>query len=112
MQDIYVFLSFLSMHNLIELIEYSNIYSNVLENFWQYYRDEQNDNITESESFKFKEKIAGKTRYDDNKKTCWNDSAIKCLDNFWIVLEMPLINCKINLILTISFLQLKIKKLK
>ena len=49
MQDIYVFLSFLSMHNLIELIEYSNIYSNVLENFWQYYRDEQNDNITESE---------------------------------------------------------------
>ena len=49
MQDIYVFLSFLSMYNLIELIEYSNIYSNVLKIFWQYYRDEQNDNITESE---------------------------------------------------------------
>ena len=27
---------------------------------WQYYRDDTNDNITESESFKYKIKITGK----------------------------------------------------
>ena len=35
---------------------------------WQYDRDDPNDNITESESFKFKTKITGKTPDADNKK--------------------------------------------
>ena len=43
------------------LIEYSNNYSKTSGSLWQYYRDEANDNITESESFKYKIKITGKT---------------------------------------------------
>ena len=42
------------------LIEYSNNYSKTSGSLWQYYRDEANDNITESESFKYKIKITGK----------------------------------------------------
>ena len=42
------------------LIEYSYNYSKTSGSLWQYYRDEPNDNITESESFKSKIKITGK----------------------------------------------------
>ena len=42
------------------LIEYSNNYSKTSGSLWQYYRDEANDNITESESFKYKIKITRK----------------------------------------------------
>ena len=43
------------------LIEYSDNYSKTSESFWQYYRDDPNDNIAQSESSKFKIKITGKT---------------------------------------------------
>ena len=43
------------------LIEYSDNYSKTSESLWQYYRDDPNDNITQSESFKYKFKITGKT---------------------------------------------------
>ena len=33
---------------------------------WQYYRDDPNDNIVQSELFKFKINIAGKTSVADN----------------------------------------------
>ena len=39
------------------LIEYSDNYSKTSGSLWQYYRDDPNDNITQSESFKFKIKI-------------------------------------------------------
>ena len=42
-----------------DLIEYSDNYSKTSGSLWQYYRDDPNDNITQSESFKFK--ITGKT---------------------------------------------------
>ena len=48
----------MSMYN---LIEYSNNYSKTSRRFWQYYWDDPNDNIIQSESFKFKIKITGKT---------------------------------------------------
>ena len=35
---------------------------------WQYYRDEPDDDLEDSESFKSKIKIIGKTPNDDNKK--------------------------------------------
>ena len=38
------------------LIEYSNNYSKTSRILWQYYRDDPNDNIIESESLKFKTK--------------------------------------------------------
>ena len=43
------------------LIEYSDNYSKTSGSLWQYYRDDPNDNITQSESFKYKFKITGKT---------------------------------------------------
>ena len=36
------------------LIDYSNNYLKISRSLWQYYRDNPNDNITESKSFKFK----------------------------------------------------------
>ena len=41
------------------LIEYSDNYSKTSGSLWQFYRDDPNDNITESESFKYKTKITG-----------------------------------------------------
>ena len=41
------------------LIEYSDNYAKTSGSFWQYYRDEPNDNLANSESFKFKVKITG-----------------------------------------------------
>ena len=49
------------------LIEYSNNYSKT-SSLWQYYRDDPNDNITESASFKYKVKITGKTPAAGNRK--------------------------------------------
>ena len=43
------------------LIEYSVIYLQTSGSLLQYYRDDLNDNITQSESFKCKIKITGKT---------------------------------------------------
>ena len=50
------------------LIEYSDNYSKTLGSLWQFYRDGQNDKITESESFKHKIKITGKVPADGNTK--------------------------------------------
>ena len=36
------------------LIEYSDNYSKTPRNLWQYHRDEPNDNLTDSQSFKSK----------------------------------------------------------
>ena len=43
------------------LIEYSDNYSKTFDILWQYYRNEPNDNLTDSESFKSKLKITGST---------------------------------------------------
>ena len=65
------------------LIEYSDNYAKTSGSLWQYYRDEPNDNLADSESFKIM-------------------VPLKYLSNFWRTLEMPLTNCKVNLILTWS----------
>ena len=69
---------------------------------WQYFRDEPDDNIEDSESFKSKIKITGKTPDDDNEKDVEIMVPLKYLSNFWRTLEMPLINCEVSLILTWS----------
>ena len=43
------------------LIEYSDNYLKTSGSLWQYYRDNLNDNIKRSQSFKYKIKITGKT---------------------------------------------------
>ena len=47
----------MSMYN---LIEYSDNYVKTSGSLWQYYRDEPNNNLADSESFKSKIKITGK----------------------------------------------------
>ena len=97
MQNILEFV--LPIHN---LIEYSNNCSKTSGNLWQYYRNDPNDNIVESESFKFKINIAGKTSAAGNTKDVKIAVPLKNLSNFWRTLEMLLVNYEINLILTWS----------
>ena len=84
------------------LIEYSDNYSKTCGSLWQYYRDDSNDNLADSESFTSKIKITGKTLAAGNEKDVEIMVPLKYLSNFWRALEMPLINCEINLILTWS----------
>ena len=69
---------------------------------WQYYREEPNDDLADSESFKSKIKITGKPHDDGNKKDVEIMVPLKYLSNFWRTLEMPLINCEVSLLLTWS----------
>ena len=48
------------------LIEYSDNYSKASGILWQYYKDDPDDNLTDSESFKSKVKITGKTPNNGN----------------------------------------------
>ena len=50
------------------LIEYSDNYAKISGSLWQYYRDEPNDNLADSESVKSKIKITGKTPAAGNEK--------------------------------------------
>ena len=50
------------------LIEYSDNYSKASGILWQYYKDDPNDNLPDSESFKSKVKIIGKTPAAGNTK--------------------------------------------
>ena len=79
------------------LIEYNN-YSKICGSLWQNDRDvPNNDNITNSQSFKFKTKITGKTPADSNTKNFEIVVPLKYLTNFWRTLEMLLINYESNL---------------
>ena len=85
------------------LIEYSDNYAKTSGRLWQYFRDEPDDNnIEDSKSFKSKIKITGKTPNNNNEKDVEIMVPLKYLSNFWRTLEMPLINCEVNLILTWS----------
>ena len=84
------------------LIEYSDNYAKTSGSLWQYFRDEPDDDIEDSESLKFKVKITGKTPNNNNEKDGEIMVPLKYLSNFWRTLEMPLINCEVNLILTWS----------
>ena len=81
---------------------------------WNYYRDEPSDPLSSnSESFKYKRSITGNTYnvgdgeegYDAN-KVCKNETEVviplKHLSNVWRSLNIPLINCEVELILTWS----------
>ena len=84
------------------LIEYSDNYAKTSGSLWQYYRDEANDNLAYSESFKSKIKITGKIPNNGNEKDVEIMVPLKYLSNFWRTLETPLINCEVSLCLTWS----------
>ena len=88
------------MHN---LIEYSDNYSDTSRSLWPFKRDEIEGNVdltvddnhipNNSSSFKYKSSFITNR----NVKTV---VSLKYLSNFWRSLEMPLINCKVELSLT------------
>ena len=93
------------------LIEYSDNYSKTSGSLWQYCKEipavNNAGNIVDfnganaTDSFNFKTKITGQT----NNNGIINVEImvpLKYLSNFWRTLEMPLINCEIELILTWS----------
>ena len=71
---------------------------------WNYYRDESNDLLsTNSESFKYKTSIVGKTPQNNDSLT--NAEVViplKYLSNLWRSLDIPFANCELELILTWS----------
>ena len=71
---------------------------------WNYYTDEPSNPLSSnSESFKYKTSIVGKTPEDNDSLT--NAKVViplKHLSNFWRSLNIPLINCEVELILTWS----------
>ena len=50
------------------LIEYNDNYPKTSGSLWQYYKDEPNDNLTDSESFKSKVKLTGNIPADGMQK--------------------------------------------
>ena len=94
------------------LIEYSDNYSKTSGSLWQYYKDipalDDNGNIVnfdgnnDSNSFKFKAKITGQTNDDGEINGVKIMVPLKYLSNFWRSLEIPLINCEMELILDCS----------
>ena len=93
------------------LIEYSDNYAKITGSLWQYSKDipARNDNNeivvfarnNLTDSFNFNVKFTGQTG-NNGTKDVEIMVPLKYLSNFWRTLEMPLINCEVNLILTWS----------
>ena len=64
------------------LIGYSDNKAKTSGSLWQYYRDEPNNNLENSESFKSKIKITGKTSDNGNEKDVEIIVPLKYLSNF------------------------------
>ena len=72
-----------------DLIEYSDNYSKKkMKGLLQFYKDDSNDNIKHSESFKYKIKITGKTPAAWKTKDIKIAVPLKFLSNFWRSLEI------------------------
>ena len=93
------------------LFEYSKNYRKTTVSLWNYYRDEPSstigaNNITESilnsESFEYKASFMenGVTHNNLIKNDVNIVVSLKHLNNFWRNLNIPLINCEVELILT------------
>ena len=91
------------------LMEYSDNYSKTSGSLCLFYRDEQalddDGNITDfvdnttNDSYKYKEQIIGQTG-DDTTDNVEIMIQLNYLNNFRRTMEMPLINCEINLRVT------------
>ena len=84
------------------LIEYSDNYSDSSGSLWSFKRDEVTNNAdvtndNNAPSFKYKASIIGNTEADGTKNGVKIAVPLKYLSNFWRSLEIPLINCKIEL---------------
>ena len=110
--------------SMCNLLEYSKSYRKTRGSLLNYYRDEPNDfpannynanPITNSESFKYKTSIIGKTltaNQENGENTGQGNTntkkileivvPLKHLSNFWRTLDIPLISCEVSLTLTWS----------
>ena len=87
------------------LLEYSDNYEESSGSLYQFKRDEPPENngdvnSTNSESFKYISKLLGDTTEDGHNRKLEDAKIVvplKYLGNFFRSLEMPLINCKIDL---------------
>ena len=94
------------------LIEYSDNYSKTSGSLWQYCKDipavNNAGNIVDftatntTDSFKFKTKITSQTNNDGEINGVEIMVPLKYLSNFWGTLQIPLINCEVELILNWS----------
>ena len=93
------------------LLEYSRNYRKITGSFWNYYRDKPNSgtdanninhSILNSESFDYKANFIedGVTQNNLTKNDVKIVVPLKHLSNFWRSLNIPLINCKIEVIFT------------
>ena len=95
---------------LYNLIEYSSSYSETTRSLWFYSKDEttnfKNDieNTDDFKSFEYKAKLLGNTAAQPAPNQAYRilknvaiALPLKYLNNFWRSLEMPLINCKVEL---------------
>ena len=93
------------------LLEYSKNYEKTTGSFWNYYRDEPNsdrdDNeinysIINSKYFDYKANFmeSGVTQNNLTKNNVKMVVSLKYLSNFWRSLNIPLINCEVELILS------------
>ena len=92
------------------LLEYSKDCKKTTGSLWNYYRDQPSNPLsTDSESFKYKTSITGNIynvdNDDDNYDTNRADKneaeiviPLKYLSNFWRSLNIPLINCEVEII--------------
>ena len=76
------------------LIEHNDNYSDTSGSFWDFKRDEIDNN---SPSFKYKADLIGNTEANGTKIVVEIAVPLKYLSNLWRSLEVPLINCKTEL---------------
>ena len=86
---------------IINLIEYSETYSDTSGSLWNFKRDEiERDvdlTIENAFSFKYEANFIGNTENNRIKNGVKVALPLRYLSNFWRSLEMPLINCKVEL---------------
>ena len=94
------------------LLEYSENYEKTSGSLFNYHRDEPSESgtgdgnnrisisIENSKSFDYKTKIVGSSAAGAEQKDVTIAVPLKYLGNFWRNLDIPLINCKITLILS------------
>ena len=96
----------------LNLLEYGDNFSMKSGNLWNYYRDEANDSaneiddndnkinsdkVTASESLEYKTKIVGSKPNHNSRLNAEVVISLKYLSNFWRSLDLPFINCEIEL---------------
>ena len=96
------FVDYANFINIAMLIEYSDNYSDTSGSLWCFKRDEvaNNANVANNDnapSFKYKANLIGDTEADGTKQRIKVAVLLKYLSNFWRSLEIPLINCKVEI---------------